>query len=405
MKVRYRVSLALFFVFLFVFTVIAGGSYLVCHYHYFPMIKEVHYKFEKHKDAFLADIKYLEENPLFKVSPRENNFEFFYLDYWGALTSNNFMGRPGLTKEYEQYEELYLPDFRKEDWIDIMMKDKGLMALDVSWMEKILEYDHWDFFVSKALFQKIKDTADKNNIKKIGVWSQLPIPDFSRIQFAATVFLLQSKKKGELNQGLKVLNHLSFLFANSHSLVAGMMAVSNMKLLNLYVERFKGPQEYLIPAKSISAFKRSSWGWAGVLRRYDFEEMPEEFSKYIKPGSNACYGVMEGNIGALMFSDYLSGSFPFEYGFPEIMALEKERRKKWFEVCGLQVFNSWLRTTGWGQNPWVNRDFSEVEFGESANSLPFSFNYSRLPYIRPILGLIMLTIATPDFMRLYDEEN
>ncbi len=386
--------------------IIAISTYLVCRFYYYPEIEKSHQYVDMYLESFVDDLEYLEKSPHFQfLSKRERNLEEFYLNRMGVLTSNTGMG-PGVPDEYESLKEKFLGTFNKpENWGEIL-KDKEFSRIDLDWVKEVLDYDHWNNLTyNKATFLGIQAYSKKNNLKRLEYWSRLPIPNFKEMQFVSTLYAFKQIAKSNTENAFKLVDHLSFVYFNSSSLVGQMMVVSNMNLRNSLIDHFELNTVEKIPEEFIKRLKRSSYSWPAVFRRFSSEPFPQNIVRHIKPGTNACGGVFEFITGDLFYSDLLGGQFPLEFNLRESMDLEIQRKKEWFKICDLEAFDSWLSYSPPGSMPWFSRDFSQVPLGQNLKEAPLSFNKGKLPYIRAVTGMILYTISAPNFMKLYSEHH
>jgi hypothetical protein len=369
-----------------------------------PQIESDHKKIMSYFPRILTDLKTVSENPPFPQNALNNNAEKFisrYVSWEGdglsPLTSDSHTALKELFKKYPEWKT----DSKK---FKALYADSKLMEIDATWIDQLKNYSHWDFSSHQSIIDDLKRVPDSSGIARIGIFANLPIPNYSEFRQWAIVYTLQKSQKGRTIEGLEAFRKMAQLSHSSGTLVGNMIAVAMLNDEHVLSENIELNDWELVPKKKIEAYKRVSWAWPGLVRTTWFHSFPKEFEPYLKPETGACAAAWVYSGGLTAFQDFLEDKIVFEKDFSKNLEYSREFQKFLLSTCNMKNYEGFVSRTPAGANPIVGRGYNSyfmMDSGKVNNSI--ALNWIRIPYVRQMIGLNLITISIPNYLKLYDQ--
>lgn len=354
---------------------------------------------------FIADLQAMDAHPVFPDWRRSRNAEPFLSEWisWegeGAIKLDSpahralrelFAKHPQAMKDERQFSEF--------------AADPLLNQVETRWMEKIADYDHWHPTLSAKVLPKIAEGSALNSIGRVGVYATLPVPDYTELRqfaFAHFVKLYRSKRTRE---GLTTFRKAAELMHTSGSLIGGMSAAAMLltePALAAFAHEYSWP---VLPPGAAERYRRLSWTWTGYVNGAWIGEFPQELWAYLKPQNGLCSGAGENIASLTSFSDFFEETAPLELNFKKALARSRDLQMKVRDLCGQPEFGPFIERTTASANPLILKDAPSVYKVMSQGAPPLIVNPARLPYVRRVVGLTLMTVAAPDYLRFYRTEG
>ncbi|HWU44837.1 MAG TPA: hypothetical protein VN132_15400 [Bdellovibrio sp.] len=373
-----------------------------------PKFQNISANVRPHLPEILADLKLLEANPIFDDGPRKK-------DAQNLLSRHIGWESKGVKPDTSEYKALvalnaaYLGP-RDVEYIKKLASDPRVEKLDVSWVDQVTSFDHWQPSSSEVVQAELKKVPELNGIGRIGQISTLALPDFQLFQFAVLVRFIQLQKNGAELKGLVLLRQSSDLMHSTHSLVGAMYASAGLSREHTVVEVFNIKNWPLVEKERIMAYRRLSWAWGGLIHMASWDTLPQEFLTFFKPRNGAC-AMGETLISETGFQDFLSSNAPFETDFSSRLEQSKDFMRKYFDVCSMKDYAGYLEPSQDQSNPVFTKGSNSIwAFVKSGNVTgndddSYGVNPVRIPFVRRILAMTIMTLAPPNFTKLYDERT
>jgi hypothetical protein len=359
---------------IFVLVAIPAASYLIAQLYYLPLLKAPHVRLQKMAPEILKDLIALEAFPIFPETQYQSDAQSYLAKYVSWEGSKDSIAdadrvRELLTK-YVYWKTA--PGQLKE-----LLNDPEFKALDTRWFEQLHQFDHWNLSTRPEVREGLLKSVGRNGIARIGIFAGLPIPNYAELRQWATLYVLQKYAAGKTAQALPVVRKAAQLSHSSGTLVGHMTAVLMLKDEYTFMAVLKASGFQPVPETLIAAYQRLSWAWVGLAREPWYGELPEEFKPYIGSRFGACTAVWEFGSGPLGYQEFLEPRALFEMDFTANFKRTRVFQEQLLKVCNLHQFReAWIR----GGEP---------------------IHLGRVPYLRRILGLGLMSLALPDSLHLY----
>ncbi|MEQ1876020.1 MAG: hypothetical protein ABL958_05195 [Bdellovibrionia bacterium] len=350
----------------------------VVHSHFMPRIHEWQSALHDHDEKILADLEKMDAEPIFPDRSRNNNANSVlekYVAWEGANVKD--LDSPDVVSLRELFAKY--PEWRKDKTQHAALAaDPALAKIDTSWIKELATFDHWNFYASDHIATALEKIPQSGGIARVTILSAYPIPKFSDYRNWHYAYYFQSLKKGRGREGLAAIRHAAHLAHSTFSLVGEMTAVAILRD-EIKLAGFKPVKGWkTFEDESIDRFKRLAWTWAGLVRTADWGSLNPKFERYLKAQNGFCGGVAESH-GMAIWADMLGSRFPLETDFTPEIEGSRQAQMKFLKIC----------------------DLNELEIVQSPirNNTDLAF----FPYIRQIVGLQLIVIASPTFMKFYEE--
>jgi hypothetical protein len=359
-----------------------------------------------HFPEILKDLSSLEKDPPFPDLERTKNADTVFttnLSFDGnKLEPLNTKGHVTLRSLMDKYKWASAPAQLKK-----LAADSQLKTLNTDWVNSLKEFDYWDFSLRSEISSQLDQIPNLNGIARIGVFSALPVPNYMELRQWNVINLLKLHAKGKGMAGMAAYRKSAQLAHSSGTLIGNMVAAAMLKDEHYLMKALGIKKWNPVPLATIETYKRVSWAWAGVLRTPWFGQWSKDFDSHLVPQSGMCAGLLETLNGTSIIQDYLEPQFPFEPHFATDLANARDLHQRLLKKCGLERYTVFLTPTPPGSNPFIIRGRSQLaevaEIDPISDTVPI--NWSRVPYLRRAIGLTIMVIAQPNYMRLYQEKG
>jgi hypothetical protein len=372
---------------LYAFT--AFGTYCYVHIFLLPKIHASTNDLARFEPRILADLKLLTTDPIYKDLPREKNAERFlsgFISWAGShvevLKDLNHDRLITLMKAHERALQ------NDEEWAALLADDQ-LKDLDLKWVDQLAAYDHINFGTHPVYHDLLARVEHAHGYERMQIAAALPLPDMNELRFAALARVAQLETEDRIDEAIPLYRHVGYLISTTDSMVGLYNSVIMLQNEKSLAERtdFKWP---VVDSRRISAMKRTSWAWSGIERIKSRQGSLGAFEPYFKRSANACAGVLEVLNLESMLQDYLSPTTFLESDFRDRLAKQNSFAKQLYTVCDHENLNVFLTPIAEADSPLM---LSRRKV-----------NPARIPFLRRIIGLTLLTEAIPNDFRLYEED-
>lgn len=349
---------------------------------------------EPHIQEILADLKLISENPPFPDSPEtkdagpyinEQHIPLFDIKIKNAdlpyiIVNKIFNKNAGWKTDPIKFRKL--------------KNNKYLNFFDTAWLNKLDQFDYWKFENNTKYKSELARVSKLSGLERNYLWANLPIPNYNILRKLALINFFQYHHQGKSIEGLKTIRKLATLFHSSGNIVGNTAAVILLRDENFLIKALDIKQWYRIPENIIEAYRRASWSWSQIYQVSWFRDLPQIFEPYLKKQYGMCAGVLEGLIGLPSVQDYLRPHFLFETNFSHVYEKHFNFLQTLFTICHKEEHNVFLADMPNDSNPWF------LENSDQDDSPRYNFNFSRLPYMRRIIGLEFLFDGSRRYLEL-----
>ena len=377
-------------------------SHLIVKFVYLPRINVAHHKVLSLSPRILADLTLVSQEPPFEETRFEHDAEFFL---------ERYVSWEGLSREVTDADQVTELFSRFTYWkvapgqLKQLTEDPMFNSIDTAWMSSLYKYDHWNLSARSEVAHKLQSAARMNGVSRIGVFATLPIPNYNEIRLWATLHLLQKFKAGRALEGFHTFRKTAQLVHSSGTLVGNMIVVAMLKDEHLLTSLFKVKSWELVPTQVIESYQRVSWAWVALSREPWFREFPEDFKTYMRPQLGLCAAAWELGSSVSGFQDFLEPRFVFESDFSANIERSRNFQIQLLKTCNMSSLTSLVTETPPGANPWFGKGYEDLLMVDpQGTSEATTMNWSRVPYLRRIMGLTLLTVATPNYLQHYERE-
>ena len=384
-------------VFALTYLVVAGVSYVYVRHVLLPSVHPNPADLERRQDRIIADFKVLNEKPIYEPLARDKNAEHFLS---GFISWEGDGLEPIITPDHERLTSLMQTYDRSlltnEDW-QRFVADPLLLKLDLTWVDQLEAYDHFDFGTHPSHLSLLGRVATSNGIGRAAIAASLPMPSFREIRFAAIARVAQIQSEIQ-NQNRKtgarstlaprLFRHVGYLLSTTDSLVGSAVAASMLGTEKTLASR-TGLDWPLVTDTQILAMKRASWAWVGIEKSLSTEDGFGAYAAYMNRRTFACSGIYDSMPSMTILQDYLLPPSLFETNLAAEVAKANAFQTQYLNDCAHDELKVFLRPVPVAANPFWAR--------------AFRVNFARIPFLRQVVGLTQMSLASPNFFRLYDE--
>lgn len=370
--------------------VLTAAFFGVCQYMtekvYLPDFARKAEEINRHQAAIIKDLKLLEAKPIFKPTLGQKDAQ--------ELLSQHisWSGRGFEPLKTPQHKVLFKFERQLKDWkeashLEALLMQPELMHLDVSWLEQLPNYDHWNF----ASHPKIK--AELNANKKLRSSASLPEPKMSELHDFVLIYFLQQYKKENVKQGLDILEHAAQLMHTGNTLVSQFSAGALLRTANRLKESLKFGEPTLATQESISAYGRVSLAWIGISHLPWFKLSLAAYKPYLKTENGICAALNEHSPDSAR--DFLEPRFIFENDMKENFIELRAHRDKLRTLCHAEYLEIFDQPTNTNPSS-LRRPTNATGTSNSAKSF-----LSRIPYVRRAIGTFVISSTFPNRVSQY----
>ena len=391
----------------FGFVGIVVGHHLAISHYFDPEISEQKAELEKYLPEVQKDLEILRERPAFAQVEFTKNAEPYirpHISWEGERVELSKSKDSELVRKiFSDHQDWAV----KPEYTEALKKDKRIMQVNTKWMDKLLEYSHFDFSSHPKVQKELAEVKESNGIKRISIMSRLSLPHFGEFQNWARVYLIQKIRSGEPIEGFKIFRKMAELSNSTQTLVGAMIGARMLQEERKWLNGLRKVDWDTVPEDSIQAHKALNWAWLGIHRHAAMHrEIPSGLERFATYEYGVCPAVYEYGAGLELYSDLMNGSFPFEYDLKDEIAKSREIRKLFSETCNLGSMDAFWGPTKAEAYSWFGKrhnGFFGLVFrmdGPIAN-----FNWGKLPYLRSFMGMFLVHLTSNDYFKQYERRG
>jgi hypothetical protein len=335
------------------------------------------------ESRILSDLKLLTDKPVFEKSARDRNAERFLTGFinWSGVDEIHSVEHDHLVESMGRHLDTLKSD---ENW-NAFRGDEAIYDLDLAWVDQLSAYNSIDLTTHPRYTEILARAETSHGIQRVELANELPFPQFSELRYAALVRAAQLARAGDARGALTLFRHISDLLSTSDSLIGSMASVAMLHNEKKLAEYFS--VDWIpIDDDRIDAMKRTAWMWPGLLRYQAATGSLGPFETYFHRETNACTWVHEAAGIELILNDYLQPTVVFEPNLNERLERERGVFLKALSACGHPELKVFYTPT---ESPLM-----------IARGVP---NPARIPFLRRVVGLNLVAIATPNYFRAYEK--
>lgn len=393
----------IFFIFLVAISIPILTNVIVVHF-LIPKIESSYKEMASHFPKILDDLRELDNSPIFmdyKPTKNAQNLISKHISWRSdAIESPSPQSYSGLIELFEKYPKWH------SDMIQLkgLQNDPNTYKINTSWMNDLVNYSHWDFSSHPKFKEIFLQASNLNGMDRMNILASTPFPSLIEFRQWGPVFFLQKYRLSRHMEGLQIFRKMAQLAYSTHTLTGSMVAVAMLKDEHFFSRNLNTPNWNLVPSARIQTFTRVSWAWVGLVKSTLLRELPASFGLYLKPEAGICAAAWESLIGVAAFYDFLEDKAPFEKGFSQNVEKARSFMKKLFGICNMKQYDVFVSRTPSGANP-IFRFGSQHKISSvtSSDQDSMPINLSRVPYIRRMIVLSLISVASPEYMRFYEK--
>lgn len=379
---------------------VVASSHFIVVFIFEPRLEAHRQRFNRMTSKILADLEMLNQNPPFEDLSFERDAQVAIDPYisWEGISSSDSADRVrDLLLRYAYWRSA--PGQLKQ-----LTEDPDFKSIDTEWVNELYKYDHWNLPSKPEHGARLRQLGELNGLDRMAAWAKIPLPNYKDLREWATLNFLRKQKAGQGLAGLHSYRKVSQLIHSSGTLVGNAVAAAMLRDEVFLMEHFKVSGWVSTPMEVIEAYRRISWAWSGLARMPWFGELPSQFKPYLKTKFGLCAVAFETSAGIPGLQDFLEPRVLFETNYTPAVGRVRAFQNQVLSECHLAEFASIFAATIPASNGLFHQRPADALFVAAPVSIPLGpLNYTRIPYLRRILGMILMTVAVPDFFRLYDQ--
>lgn len=277
---RLKKFLSLFCVGVVSFLVTLLSMSLVSRYYFLPKIEKKAEYFNRMLPSIVQDFESILSQDLFTYDRKGKNAEEI-LSHFIIFDSKDSYKIQEIFSKYPDWK--YDVFARKK-----LLNDRDFKKINLSWMRKLLNYDHWDLSRRSQLQSFFNKSNGLHGTTLLRHQMNLPKIDFKKFKNLGLAYLLKSHAAGNPELGAKVFRHMiklafstGYLFSSLH--VGGMLKDEILLYKALGVSS--------VEHSSIStsfAFLRLTHVWELLRISFWTQPLPTNLKKYLNPSLGLC---------------------------------------------------------------------------------------------------------------------
>jgi hypothetical protein len=374
------------------------GNHIFHSLFYIPAQKKSVEDLEKYYPKILADLKLVDQNPIFNKFTFEKNAEEIFeknLSWSSSPTDSkldlNHINLRDFVAKYSQWK-------KEPEVLEQMLADPSLNTIDVSWLESVLNYDHWNVSNNPHVKIQLDKIKGLDSISKLGVFASLPIPDFLELRNWTLVYFLKQHKKKNTAHGFKVYRKIAELTYSSSSTVSSIVATKLLEDESYLNQIFPVADWKPIDDNRIKAFKRLSWAWLSLVRNTANKPLTIEVRDLLKFENGICSAAWELAPNIALMNDFLEPQFILETNHALDVSRFKETIQSLQTTCRLNPYKKFNERSPSSIQSWlsdVTTSFAQAEFDGTLNPKTTA-GIRRLPYLRRMFVYIIFPFGAPE---------
>lgn len=382
---------------LFVF-VLPLGNYVFYSMYYEPAQKNSVAELEKYYPKILADLKLIDQNPIFNKFTFEKNAEEIFEKNlsWSSQKSEtdydlNHTNLRNFTQKYKGWK-------KDPSLLENMLADPSIHAIDVSWLDNVLIYDHWNVSNNPHIKSELAKIKNLDSLGKTALFARLPIPDYLELRDWTLVYFLKQHKKMNTLHGLKVYRKMAELSYSSSSTLATVISANLLQDEAYLTERFQVKDWTAIDEQRTKAFKRSAWTWVSIVNNSLYKITPLEVRDLFKFENGVCGAAWEVTPTIALTNDFMLPRFILETDHSVDVARFQETAEKLQTICKLDPYKSFAERSPASMENWISdlhESFNQTSASLSVDSYA-AVGIRKVPYLRRMFIYVIHSIGTPN---------
>lgn len=357
-------------------------------------------------DLHLADIKKdletLQKNPIFEKLDTSADAGFVLTTHVPSLGAEPTMAAQKNYEPIKNYLEKYKNWRNDKEVLITSTQDIALRTLNTDWMLPLKDKTYWSLSQHPDVVTTLERVPKLNSIERIAEFAQMPIPRYDTLRDWAAIYMMKMAYEGSPRLGLEMYRKVAELI-QSHGTLTGHMVAAHMLKQEPYLAATFAVQDWMAhDLEAVEAFERISWGWVGLVRDSWLKPVPADITSLMTPQNGVCAAAVENVGGLARMYDFLGPHFVFEPDFSAEIEASRTLEQQLLSDCRMEAFHVFSLPTEKASNPfWVK--------AETVYTLPemegWTYNRSRIPYLRRLVGLQLMTIAQPNFFIKYKQKS
>jgi hypothetical protein len=364
---------------------------------------------EKSYNYFFKDIKTLSEMGLIKNERNKNANELIYKNVNIYEQKDNVLFRKKtFCSQHKEIKNCFIGTDVKElgfQLVDFAKKDE----IELSWVDLLLEYDHWNFFADDYIYNKIKTAENATLPSKIKTFASLPIPYYASLRYVVVLRVLEHIRNKNFILAQEIIDKLIQLEISTHTLVGQIYASNALKLKNYLIDKYKLKMWKRASKKEISLLKSIGYGWVGAISHLSFNEKHKvKLLENFSPQNGACVALFETITYASFNETFYNYDFPLEpkphvsiNNFSSII-------REMIDRCDTPQLKAFISPTPSEQSieAYISAFYIDEKDTLAKNIIKLvPVGFFRLPYIRGIVGSYLGGSAIPSYFDNYNRKR
>lgn len=381
---------------------IPGLTHILVNAHFMKELSSYADESELHLADIKKDLETLQKNPIFKKLDPTADAGFVLNAHVPVLGGDQTSSAQKNYEPIKNYLEKYKSWAKDKEVLITSTQDIALRSLNTDWMLPLKEKTSWSLTQHPDVSTALERIPQLNSIERIAEFAQMPIPRYEALRDWAAIYMMKMAYEGSPRLGLEMYRKVAELI-QSHGTLTGHMVAADMLKKEPYLAATFAVEDWTAHnLEAIEAFERISWGWVGLVRNSWLKPLPAELTASLTPQNGICAAAFE-NVGGLSsMYDFLGPKAIFEPDFSQEIEASSSLEQQLLSECRMEAFHVFSLPTEKASNPfWVK--------AETVYTLPemegWSYNKSRIPYLRRLIGLQLMTIAQPNFFVKYKQKS
>ncbi len=377
MKIILRIIITiLVIVLLFSFGIIPIFSQMIIAKHSIPEIKDKMTDLAEKRLEVLEDLVELSQLPHFEKSPWKVNFQPFIEAYVGFLPAEGVPDK-GLKQILDIIDRERLSTSSEGQLLNFLTYPEWA-DIDISWLDKIHDFDHWNLFASDGAKKALGALKDQNYMQQIEELEELQVSKFFEFRSLLSVRLAQHIQKNDVEKAYRLLRKAIQLAVHSTSVFA-MMFAADLMLIEGQLQRtypLKGFEA--LDREQIQKFRRSRFYSLSMIHSVFFKELPNSFAEVLNKQMGICSVLASGYQPIISNKYFFAHPKMLETDFTSHLKRENEFFVQWLKTCGLDAFIPLMEQNKASESLHLK---VEHDLGKETQQTE-KLNISRIPYIR-----------------------
>lgn len=354
-----------------------------------------------------ADMELLTEQPIFVDLARIRNAEPLiraHMTWDGDKTGS---APEGLALEEETlnkaFFEKHKTKFDLESWQSII-GDSDLDRLKLSWLDELITYDHINLASHPSHQLAISSVEKMNGLDRIGAAASLSLPNYVLWQALATYRFAQLQKSGQLEKAAELYRHLAYLSFSSNTLIGSVVAVSMLDREHVFSAALGSYPIATVEKNRSRALKALSWFWSDVYHRNFLANHSQGLEEFFTRETGACGAASEIFSTTSGLASLFEPNAPLEQDFTANFKRARAFESKLLSMCSLEAYAPFMNPIGASADPMFVSNINMLVTDGPLAPFPIP-NPVHIPFLRRVVGTILLSAGTPNGFSVYDKNE